>query len=158
MKKGEDVFKAGVKWIIGRNSEVNFWMDNWAPQGPLWNLVQGPLNRDEEKLKVKEVLMTNAWNWNKISFELPLSTKLEVQATPYAIAARSEDRLAWKTNSHGKFDLYSAYKLATSNDEDQDFQRSVDMERELIQESSFFFGSVFTTVSELMFARMQGGY
>ena len=122
MKKGEDVFKAGVKWIIGRNSEVNFWMDNWAPQGPFWNLVQGPLNRDEEKLKVKEVLMTNAWNWNKISFELPLSTKLEVQATPYAIAARSEDRLAWKTNSHGKFDLSSAYKLATSNDEDQDFR------------------------------------
>ena len=31
IKMGEDVFKAGVKWIIGRNSEVNFWMDNWAP-------------------------------------------------------------------------------------------------------------------------------
>ena len=90
---GREVFKAGVKWIIGRNSEVNFWMDNWVPQGPLKSLVQGLLNRDEENLKVKEVLMNNAWNWDKISFDLPLSIKLEVQATPFAIAVRREDRL-----------------------------------------------------------------
>lgn len=31
MRKGVDVFKAGAKWIIGRDSELNFWMDNWAP-------------------------------------------------------------------------------------------------------------------------------
>ena len=55
--------------------------------------MQGSLNRDEENLKVKEVLMNNAWNWDKISFDLPLSIKLEVQATPFAIAVRREDRL-----------------------------------------------------------------
>ena len=66
--------------------------------------------------------MNNAWNWDNISFDLPLSIKLEVQTTPFAIAIRREDRLAWKTNSHGKFDLSSAYKLATPNDEDQVFR------------------------------------
>lgn len=97
-------------------------MDNWVPQGPLKSLVQGLLNRDEENLKVKEVLVNNAWNWDKISFDLPLSIKLEVQATPFAIAVRREDRLDWKTNSHGKFDLSSAYKLATPNDGEQVFR------------------------------------
>ena len=66
--------------------------------------------------------MNNAWNWDNISFDLPLSIKLEVQTTPFAIAIRREDRLAWKTNSHGKFDLSSMYKLATLNDEYQDFK------------------------------------
>lgn len=46
-----DVFKVDTKWMIGRDSELNFCMDNWAPQGPIWNLVQGPLNRDEGEIK-----------------------------------------------------------------------------------------------------------
>ena len=41
-------------------------------------------------MKVKEVISVNGWNWSKISFELPLSIKLEVQATPYAFVARCE--------------------------------------------------------------------
>ena len=41
-------------------------------------------------MKVKEIISVNGWNWSKISFELPLSIKLEVQATLYALAARCE--------------------------------------------------------------------
>ena len=45
-------------------------------------------------LKIKDVILANGWNWDKISLELPLRIKMEVQAAPYALAARSEDRLA----------------------------------------------------------------
>ena len=75
--------------------------------------MQGPLNRDEGILKIKDVISANGWNWDKISLELPSRIKMEIQATPYAVAARSEDRLAWSNNSHGKFDWKSAYNLAT---------------------------------------------
>ena len=36
--------------------------------------------------------------------------------------ARSEDRLSWAANSHGKFDLNSAYKLATSGSVNHEFE------------------------------------
>ena len=138
-----DVFKAGAKWIIGRDSELNFWMDNWAPQGPIQNLVQGPLNKDEGMLKIKDVISANGWNWDKISLELPLRIKMEVQATPYALAARSEDRLAWSNNSHRKFDLKSAHKLATSSDECQDFKGHWIWKSKIIPRIQFFVWKCF---------------
>ena len=56
--------------------------------------VQDPLTRDEGDMKVKEVISANGWYWSKVSFDLPLSMTLEIQATPYALAARSEDRMS----------------------------------------------------------------
>ena len=84
-------------------------MDNWSPQGPIRDLVQGPLTREEGNMKVKEVILANGWNWSKISFDLPLSIKLGIQATPYAIAARSEDGMSWAANTHGNFDQKNVY-------------------------------------------------
>ena len=52
---------------------------------------------------MKEVISTNGWNWSKISFDLPQNIKFGIQATPYAIAARSEDRMSWAANTHGNF-------------------------------------------------------
>ena len=51
-----------TKWVIGRDSDLRFWMDNWSSQGPIRNLVQGPLTRDEGDMKVKEVISANDWN------------------------------------------------------------------------------------------------
>ena len=80
------------------------------------------MTRDEGDMKVKEVKSANGWDWSKVSFDLPLSIKLEIQATPYALAARSEDRMSWAANSHGNFDLKSAYKLATIGNENGEFR------------------------------------
>ena len=82
--------------MLGRNGSLEetailgsrFQSDNWSSQSPIKNLIQGPQNKEEGDMKVKEVISVNGWNWSKISFELPLSIKLEVQATPYALAAR----------------------------------------------------------------------
>ena len=43
MRKGEEVFKKGVKWIPGHNSNLNFWHDYWSDLGPIRNIIQGPL-------------------------------------------------------------------------------------------------------------------
>ena len=101
---------------------LGFGMDNWSSQVPIRNLVQGPLTRDEGDMKVKEVISANGWNWSKISFVLPSSIELEIQATHYALAARSEDRMSWVVNSHGNFDLKSVYKLATTRNDNYEFR------------------------------------
>lgn len=43
MGKGEKIFKKGTKWILGRESKLNFWNDNWAIEGPIKSLIEGPL-------------------------------------------------------------------------------------------------------------------
>ena len=64
LKCGKELEKAKMflmltKWVIGRDSDLRFWMDNWSSQGPIRNLVQGPLTRDEGDIKVKEMISAN---------------------------------------------------------------------------------------------------
>lgn len=122
LRKGRDAFNAGTKWVIKSNNNLRFWTDNWSLQGRVRNLVQGPLNREEGNMKVKEVISLNGWDWSKISFYLPLSIKMEIQATPYAIVATDEDRMSWVANSHGNFDLKSVYNLATTRNVNHEFR------------------------------------
>ena len=49
--------------MVGRDSELSFWHDNWFSVGPLRSLVQGPLSIEEENLRVKEVVSTDGWDW-----------------------------------------------------------------------------------------------
>ena len=41
MRKGEEVFKKGVKWVPGHDSNLNFWHDCWLDLGPIRNIIQG---------------------------------------------------------------------------------------------------------------------
>ena len=51
---------------------------------------------EETHLKVKDVISVEGWNWASLSLEIPLALRSEIQATPFAIASRREDRLGWK--------------------------------------------------------------
>lgn len=61
IKKGEEVFKKGVKWVPGKDSNLNFWYDCWSDLSPLRNVIQGPLPLDTEHLKIKDVCSSNGW-------------------------------------------------------------------------------------------------
>ena len=39
MRKGQEVFNAGRKWVIGSNNNLRFWTDNWSSEGPIRDLV-----------------------------------------------------------------------------------------------------------------------
>ena len=75
MKRGMDTFDKGAMWTIGRDSNLNFWMDCWMVQGPLCKLIQGPLTREATLLKVRDVLIDSGWQWGQIPFELPYDLK-----------------------------------------------------------------------------------
>lgn len=34
LKKGEAIFREGIKWIPGHESNLNFWFDCWFDHGP----------------------------------------------------------------------------------------------------------------------------
>ena len=57
-----------------------------------------------------------------IPFKLPLSCKKELQATPFAMAASSQDKLIWMGAKHGEFNLKSVYRIALSLGPSQPFQ------------------------------------
>lgn len=66
MKKGSKVSNKGIRWIPGRNSNLRLWHDNWAADGSLRALIQGPFSEEEECLKVKDVFGPNGWDWTKL--------------------------------------------------------------------------------------------
>nr|XP_023896924.1 uncharacterized protein LOC112008814 [Quercus suber] len=116
IKKGAATFVKGARWSLGKDSNLNFWSDSWSELGPLRSVIQGPIEPDIERLRVKDILTDGSWDWNKITMELPTSLKMKIQATPSAMFAPTEDKLSWSSNPRGVFDLKSAYSLATDNE------------------------------------------
>jgi len=69
MKKGTEIFQKGVRWTCGRDSNLNFWFDNWSNLGALRHIIQGPISSELVNLKVKDVVSTNGWDWSITSFD-----------------------------------------------------------------------------------------
>lgn len=113
LKKGEQVFKEGVKWIPGHESELNFWLDSWSDLGPLRSTIHGPIPQESINLQVKDVALPHGWNWAAIPFDLPSDVKESIKAVPFPITTRGGDKLAWKGSSNGAFNSKYAYLLAT---------------------------------------------
>ncbi|KAL0004773.1 hypothetical protein SO802_012334 [Lithocarpus litseifolius] len=112
-KKGRATFNEGSMWIVGRDSKVSFWWENWTGKGTLRYMIQGYLTQGADKWKVGDILSDLCWDWDRIPFELPLQVQSIIQATPNPFTSRGQDKLAWSGNSRGIFDLWSAYSIAT---------------------------------------------
>ena len=111
MRKARTVFQNGTRWFPRRDSNLSFWFDSWTSQGPLRLVVQGPLPLESEKLKIRDVVDELGWNWDLITFNLPLHCKKEIQAIPFALTTRSQDKLAWVGAKHGDFNLHMFINL-----------------------------------------------
>lgn len=116
MKRGANLFRQGLRWVIGRDSNLSFWHDNWTHKGQLRQLIQGPLPMGVSDWKIKDIASLGGWNWELIPFDVPQELKLEIQAIPYALAARSMDRIMWRDSPRGDFNMKSAYRLAARLD------------------------------------------
>ena len=44
LKKGEEIFSKGSKWIAGKNNLLSLWFDKWHKKGTFRSLIEGPLN------------------------------------------------------------------------------------------------------------------
>ena len=112
MKKGEEIFRKGIKWILRYESSLSFWYDSWSNMGILRNIIHGPLTVDSSNLCIKDVANLGGWNWDRLHIELLKEVKKELLATPMSFVRRNDDRLAWKPSPRGSFELKSVYLLA----------------------------------------------
>ena len=124
MRKGEEVFKKGVKWVPGHDSNLNFWHDCWSDLGPIRNIIQGPLPHQVNDLKIKDMCSSSGWNLPLIPFEFPSKIKNAIQAVPIPIFTRNGDKLAWKMSPKGVFNARSAYLLASDQQDLNSFDRT----------------------------------
>ena len=46
VKEGKETFNKGSMWMIGRDSNLSFWLGNWTSKGPLRHLIHGPLTQE----------------------------------------------------------------------------------------------------------------
>lgn len=113
IRKGESVFNKGIKWIVGRESNLSLWHDKWLDKGTLRSQIAGPLTRGEEEALVKDVVSFSGWNWQGFSFSFPYSLKLEIKATPIPFVTSNADCITWSSSPSGDFDIKEAYKLAS---------------------------------------------
>ena len=121
MKKGREVFNAGSMWMIGRDSKMSFWCGNWTKRGSLQHLIQGPLNCEESKWEVKDLMTDIGWNLNQISFVLPSEVSLMIHTTLFPLVGRGRDSFAWRSNPRGVFYLRSVYSLVNGAAQDSSF-------------------------------------
>ena len=78
-------------------------------KGTLRSLISGPLNRDEENIRLKDVVGYFGWNLDQVSFSFPTPILLEIKETPLSFSCRGDDRLTWHLSSNGEFNLKEAY-------------------------------------------------
>ena len=116
IKKGRETFNKGSMWVIHRGSTLSFWLDNWTCKGPIRSLIHGPLTREASQWKIKDVLVNGGWDWNRIPFELTPEIKSIIQAIPISLADGGRDRIGWRGNAKGCFDLKSAYSFSREVD------------------------------------------
>ena len=98
-------------WVVHRGSTLSFWLDNWTCKGPIRSLIHGPLTGEASQWKIKDVLVNGGWDWNQIPFEFTLEIKAIIQAIPISLGDGGRDRLGWRDNARGCFDLKSAYSF-----------------------------------------------
>ena len=56
------MFKEGLKWIVGKDSNLSVWFDKWMNKGTLRSMLVGPLNKDEDHLLLKDVANLHGLN------------------------------------------------------------------------------------------------
>ncbi|KAK7840309.1 hypothetical protein CFP56_016815, partial [Quercus suber] len=111
LSKGHEVFTEGSKWVAGRNSNLFFL---WLDKGTLRSLVHGPLQREEEYLRIKDMVSTAGWDWSKCSFPIPRHILMDIKAAPIPRLANIEDRMAWISSPNGDFDSKDALNVCSA--------------------------------------------
>lgn len=110
--------------MVGKDCNLKVWYSNWIDKGPFKQLIQGPLTQEVNQLEIKDFILDSNWDWDRLSFDLPLEIRRMIQATPITITSRGSDKLAWAGSPQGTFDFKSAYKITSGQDCNTPFSAS----------------------------------
>lgn len=80
---------------------------------PLRGFIHGPLNRDGDTLRVREVWdHLVKWSFYTFPFILPQHIMDTIHATPKPLLMDQDDLLAWNFSTNGMFSSNSAYTIS----------------------------------------------
>jgi hypothetical protein len=112
LRKGHEVFRKGLRWVVNNGHEVSFWHDLWVGNSPLRNLVHGPLSIWEDSLHVCDVVEgVSMWNFSILSLDIPTCTREAIKAISICPNRPLTDKRVCDT-VRGDFKLGKAYSIA----------------------------------------------
>ncbi|KAK7855642.1 putative ribonuclease h protein [Quercus suber] len=84
--------------------------------GPLRSLIHGPLDRDGDNLRVREVWdHQGQWSLHTLLFVLPHHVVDTIRATPKPLSLDQDDLLSWNYSTNGTFNPKSAYTISSNS-------------------------------------------
>ncbi|KAF7840012.1 reverse transcriptase [Senna tora] len=116
IKKGAYLISSNSTFSVCNGKNTNVWFDKWFNKVSLRSLICGPLQKDEHSLNVN--LFANEfghWSWDRISFELPLTIKDLISATPCFKDSPSDDMISCIFLKNGLFNLNLIYNFLMSD-------------------------------------------
>ncbi|GLT63779.1 hypothetical protein SLA2020_363160 [Shorea laevis] len=112
IRKGNELFLKGVRWIPSNGQFISFWDDCWALDVPLRTMLAGPLHPPNLQLTVVEVFLHGCFQPNNVLYPLQDELLELIRATPITLASSSVDSFTWKGSSNGTFSAATAYHIA----------------------------------------------
>ena len=107
---GKALLEKGMGFLVGDGETFKVWSNAWlSPSQPLTQI--GPPTFENQKLKVKDLLLpdSNAWNLPQIRLHLPHYEDVIRQLIPSAL--KPPDRQVWLGESNGIYSTKSGYKM-----------------------------------------------
>lgn len=101
-------------WNIENGDSVRLWDNSWIPNlPPLKTLIHGPLNANEDHMLVRNILVNQEWNLDKLSFSIPSDIQNAIQSIHISSSTLAKDKAYWKPTNNGIFNLKSAIIILT---------------------------------------------
>jgi ribonuclease HI len=115
LKKGHEVFRKGLRWVVNNGEGISFWHDLWVGDRPLRSLVHGPLSPWEDSLRVCDVVEgVSMWNFSSLSLDIPSCIRESIKAISVCPNRPLVDKRVWDSVG-GDFNLGKAYSIACNN-------------------------------------------
>jgi exonuclease III len=112
IKKGHEVFRKGLRWVVRNGQGVSFWHDKWVGETPIRDVIHRPLLSHEDSFRVCDVVEgVGNWDLSRVSMIIPKPICDSIRAILVCPLRQQEDCIAWDSRN-GDFCLKLAYLLA----------------------------------------------
>lgn len=121
LNKDNSILNNGLLWKVGNGCSINFWNDYWIPFGPIRNLIQGPLNLNENNTTISDFITSSRILNISTSIPLPDYIHHAIMSTPISLSNLTPNTISWKFSSNGSFSNSSAYNSCFTHHQKSDF-------------------------------------
>lgn len=98
--------KYGFKYRIGKGA-ISIWCDKWLEGDLICNMLPY-VDIQDTQLKIKDIYYDNAWHWEKLATQIPLSIKMQMQS--HFVDEGSKDILIWSFSNSRIYSARDGYK------------------------------------------------